>query len=253
MGALHQGHASLMRQSVSENELSVLSIFVNPTQFAPGEDLATYPRTLEADIALAESLGMDVVFAPKASDVYPTPPSQINFNIRDLDKVMEGESRPTHMNGVVQVVSILFNIIQPGKAYFGLKDFQQQLIIKTLVKELHFPIEIVACPIVREEDGLAMSSRNRYLSKTERKQALYLFDSLTYLKENIHDFDSVEDAVAFVHDNGGKFPIAKLDYFHIRNADTLEKVSSLAAENKPHAFMAAFLGKTRLIDNLSLT
>lgn len=241
-----------MRQSVRDNDLSILSVFVNPTQFAPNEDLDKYPRTLEADIALAESLGVDAVFAPQSEEIYPKAPNQINFNIRDLDKVMEGETRPTHMNGVVQVVSILFNIVQPDRAYFGLKDFQQQLIIKTLVKELHFPLEIVACPIIREADGLAMSSRNRFLSESERRDALYLYDSLTFLKENIQEFDSVEEAVDFVKDNGGKFPLARLDYFQIRNAETLELVESLEAPNNPHAFMAAYLGRTRLIDNMGL-
>ncbi|MCI4667891.1 MAG: pantoate--beta-alanine ligase [Bacteroidia bacterium] len=253
MGALHQGHASLMEASVAQNDLSVLSIFVNPTQFAPGEDLDKYPRTLEADIALAESLGVDAVFAPIANEVYPAEPSQINFNIRDLDKVMEGETRPTHMNGVVQVVSILFHIIQPQRAYFGLKDFQQQLIIKTLVKELHFPIEIIACPIIREDDGLAMSSRNRYLSQEERKDALYLYQSLCYIKDHPEQFDSVDKALAFVKENITNYPLVKLDYIQIRNAETLALVDSLDAANKPHAFMAAYLGKTRLIDNMRLS
>ncbi|MEO0896090.1 MAG: pantoate--beta-alanine ligase [Bacteroidota bacterium] len=249
MGALHQGHASLMKASVEENDLTVLSIFVNPTQFAADEDLGTYPRTLEADIELAASLGVDAVFVPMAADIYPAEPVQINFNIRDLDKVMEGESRPTHMNGVVQVVSILFHIIQPKRAYFGLKDYQQQLIIKTMVKELHFPLEIVACPIVREEDGLAMSSRNRYLNPAERQQALYLHTSLTYLKEHLSEFPSVEAACDWVAQQASNYPLAKLDYIQIRNGHTLQTIDSLNLSNKPVAFMAAYLGSTRLIDN----
>jgi len=252
MGALHQGHASLLRRSVEENDMSVLSVFVNPTQFAPDEDLDKYPRSLESDIELAASLGVNVVFAPQSKDIYPEKPVQIRFDIRDLDKVMEGASRPTHMNGVVQVVSILFNLIQPSKAYFGLKDYQQLLIVQTLVEELHFPLDIVPCPIIREEDGLALSSRNRYLNPAERRDALYLYDSLTQLRENLDRFTSVSEAIDFVEGNAKNYPLAKLDYIDIRNGETLEVIDSLAPTHHPHAFMAAYLGKTRLIDNVRL-
>ncbi len=252
MGALHQGHASLLRRSVEENDMSVLSVFVNPTQFAPGEDLDNYPRSLESDIELAASLDVNVVFAPRSKDIYPEKPVQIRFDIRDLDKVMEGASRPTHMNGVVQVVSILFNLVQPSKAYFGLKDYQQLLIVQTLVKELHFPLDIVPCPIIREDDGLALSSRNRYLSPAERRDALYLYDSLTQLRENLDRFPSVSGAMSFVEENAKNYPLAKLDYIDIRNGETLEVIDSLDPNNHPHAFMAAYLGKTRLIDNVRL-
>ncbi|MEL6652615.1 MAG: pantoate--beta-alanine ligase [Bacteroidota bacterium] len=252
MGALHEGHASLVRQSVLENDITIVSIFVNPTQFGPNEDLDKYPRNLEADAALLESLGVDFVFTPSAKEVYPDPPAQFYFEIRDLDKKLCGASRPGHMNGVVQVVSILFNIVQPNFAYFGLKDYQQCLILQTLVRELHFPLTIVPCPIVRESDGLAMSSRNVYLSPSEREQALFLSKVLAEIKAKKASLKDVAAAKALVTERLQSYPLAKLDYFEIYDGRNLKEIPSLEELHQPHAFIAAYLGTTRLIDNLAL-
>ena len=252
MGALHEGHASLVQKSVSENDLTVVSIFVNPTQFGPNEDFEQYPRTLEADATLLQSLGADVVFAPNVSDIYPSGTSQIRFEIVDLDKKLCGRSRPGHMNGVIQVVSILFHLIQPTHAYFGQKDYQQCLIIQQMVQELHFPVEIVPCPIVRENDGLALSSRNVYLSSKERVQALFLSKTLREIKEKRSDYRNVEEAKAYVLEQLSAYPLVQLDYFEILDGKTLQDIDDLSPENHPHAFIAAFLGKTRLIDNQDL-
>jgi len=252
MGALHQGHASLVEQSVAQNDITIVSIFVNPTQFGPNEDLGNYPRDLEGDAALLESIGVDYIFAPNADEIYPDQPAQFYFDILDLGKKLCGTARPGHMNGVVQVVSILFNIIQPHAAYFGLKDYQQCLIIQQLVKELHFPVNVVPCPIVREADGLAMSSRNMYLSTEERQQALFLSKTLNAIRERLSDFQDVPAARAFVQQSLKDYPLAKLDYFEIFDGRNLKEIPSLDLAHHPHAFIAAFLGKARLIDNLFL-
>ena len=171
MGALHEGHASLVRRAVAENEIVVVSDFVNPTQFNDKNDLLKYPRTLEADCELLEKEGAAYVFAPSVEEVYPEPDTR-QFSYAPLDTVMEGKYRPGHFNGVCQIVSKLFMMVEPDKAYFGVKDFQQLAIIREMVKQMHFPLEIVGCPIVREADGLALSSRNARLSEEERQQAL---------------------------------------------------------------------------------
>ncbi|MEO0472510.1 MAG: pantoate--beta-alanine ligase, partial [Bacteroidota bacterium] len=235
-----------------ENDLTVASIFVNPTQFGPDEDFSSYPRTMEKDAALLGDLGVDVIFAPQTTEIYPDPPQQIIFDIRDLDKKLCGVSRPGHMNGVVQVVSILFNIVQPHFAYFGLKDYQQCLIIQQLVKELHFPVQVVPCPIVREEDGLAMSSRNLYLTESERPQAVFLSKTLQAVKEKLDSFGSVSAAHRFVQEEVEKYPLVRLDYFEILDGENLREIDDPSSIAKPHGFMAAFLGKSRLIDNLAL-
>lgn len=251
MGALHAGHASLVKQAVANNEVTAVSIFVNPTQFGAGEDLDKYPRTLEEDCALLESLGVDWVFAPTAREIYPEE-TQILFALKDLDKKLCGATRPGHFNGVIQVVSILFHIIRPDRAYFGLKDYQQFQIIRQMVNELHFQVEPVPCPIVRESDGLALSSRNVYLSGPEREQALFLYNTLSTIKRKIEDFQTVSDVKDFVHHTLAQYPLAKLDYFEIFNDKNLGEVDSLTAASNPRAFVAAFVGKTRLIDNMAL-
>src|SRR5690554_1193475 len=172
MGALHNGHLSLVNEAVRENPVVVVSIFVNPTQFNDPNDLRRYPRNLDADLKMLEPTGCDLVFAPEAEEIYPEPDSyREKFDFGQLEKVMEGKHRPGHFNGVAQVVSKLFHIVEPNKAYFGLKDFQQLAIIKKMVQMLKMPVEIVPCPIIREESGLAMSSRNELLSAEERKNA----------------------------------------------------------------------------------
>jgi pantoate--beta-alanine ligase len=251
MGALHAGHASLVKQAVANNEVTAVSIFVNPTQFGAGEDLDKYPRTLAQDCALLESLGVDWVFAPTAREIYPEE-TQILFALKDLDKKLCGATRPGHFNGVIQVVSILFHIIRPDRAYFGLKDYQQFQIIRQMVNELHFQVEPVPCPIVRESDGLALSSRNVYLSGPEREQALFLYNTLSTIKRKIEDFQTASDVKDFVHHTLAQYPLAKLDYFEILNDKNLGEVDSLTAASNPRAFVAAFVGKTRLIDNMAL-
>lgn len=249
MGALHEGHASLVRQSVAENDYTIASIFVNPTQFGPNEDLDRYPRDMEGDTELLRSLGVDMVFAPDNDEVYPKPPGQIMFGIRDLDKRLCGASRPGHMNGVVQVVSILFHLVQPSHAYFGLKDYQQCLIIRQMVRELHFPVKVVPCEIVREADGLAMSSRNRYLSPEHRKQALFLNQTLSHIYAQKEKWKDVVQIHAWVREQIAGFPLVELDYFEVLDGDTLMSIDQLTDAETPVAFIAAFLGKTRLIDN----
>lgn len=249
MGALHEGHASLVRQSVAENDYTIVSIFVNPTQFGPNEDLDQYPRDMAGDTELLRSLGVDMIFAPDSDAVYPKPPSQIMFGIRDLDKRLCGSSRPGHMNGVVQVVSILFHIVQPSHAYFGLKDYQQCLIIRQMVSELHFPVEVVPCEIVREADGLAMSSRNLYLSPEQRKQAVFLNQTLSYIYSQREQWSEVAQIQAWVQDQLADFPLVELDYFEVLDGDTLLPIQQLTDAGTPVAFIAAYLGKTRIIDN----
>lgn len=252
MGALHAGHASLVKQSVSENDYTLVSIFVNPTQFGPNEDLSKYPRTFEQDCQLLEQLGVDGVFAPTASEIYGDRPSEVQLSLKHLDKKLCGASRAGHFNGVLQVVSILFHIVQPHRAYFGLKDYQQFLIIEHLVRELHFGVQLVGCPTVRESDGLAMSSRNVYLSADQRKQALFLYKTLTAIKNQLEDFQTVSDVKAFVRESLEKYPQVTLDYFEVLNDKNLQEVKEISPLNSPRAFMAAYVGNTRLIDNLSL-
>lgn len=251
MGALHAGHASLVQRSVADNELTIVTIFVNPTQFGPNEDLSTYPRTLEADIELLKSLGANWVLAPQVDEVYAKE-SFFSFQIHSLADRLCGASRPGHMEGVVQVVSILFNIIHPKKAYFGLKDYQQFIIIRHLAKAFHTGVEIIGCPIVRESDGLALSSRNVYLSSEAREQALFLSKCLQHIKSNWAEIKTPKDLRSLTDTFLSKFPLVKLDYIEVLDADNLEYLDSFENTKTMHAFVAAFLGKTRLIDNLRI-
>ena len=252
MGALHEGHASLVKKSVAQNDITAVSIFVNPTQFGAGEDFSVYPRTLEKDCELLESLGVDIVFAPLTTSIYHEGPNQVLFQIRELNEMLCGHSRPGHFEGVLQVVSILFNIIQPDHAYFGEKDYQQCLLIRQMVEELHFPVTVVPCPIIREPDGLAMSSRNIYLNTKEREQALFLSKTLRYLAQQIMSFQTVEAIKEYVLAEMGHYPLIKLDYFEVLNDTDLTIINSPLPHYHPRAFIAAYLGKTRLIDNMAL-
>jgi pantoate--beta-alanine ligase len=207
---------------------------------------------LENDAEILEKKGANVLFAPVTSEIYPETSSQIGFTIHDLDRKLCGASRPGHFNGVVQVVSLLFHIIHPDNAYFGEKDFQQLMIIKQLVKEQHFGVNIHGCPIVREPDGLAMSSRNLYLSHEERKQAVLLSQILFYLKENYRDFNNLEAVKSFVSEQLTQKSVMRLDYFEILSENGLNEVSGWDSAERPHAFIAAFCGNTRLIDNMPL-
>lgn len=254
MGALHDGHASLVRRSASENEFTAVSIFVNPTQFGEGEDLDKYPRTLERDLEICKKMGATHVFTPLVSDIYPEGRStyEIQMGLRNMDKILCGARRPGHFNGVLQVVSKLFNIVRPHRAYFGEKDFQQLSILRRLAFELFFPIEVVGCPIIRESDGLAMSSRNRYLNEEERKQALFLSRCLNRAREMARPGLEISQLHEMVQKELHHFPLIRLDYFDVRRSADLGAVEVLRPEDEPRGFMAAFCGTTRLIDNLAL-
>lgn len=252
MGALHAGHGSLAAISVNENDITVASIFVNPTQFGPKEDFSKYPRMLEKDAEILERAGVNVLFAPKPEMIYPEYPPKINFVIHGLDTKLCGASRPGHFNGVIQVVSLLFHIIRPHHAYFGKKDFQQLMIIRQLVKEQHFELNVHGCPTIREQDGLAMSSRNLYLSKEEREQAVILSQILFYLRANYKNFAGVGAIKKYVSEQLATKSRIKLDYFEILSENNLQEIHGWEETQKPHAFIAAFCGKTRLIDNMPL-
>lgn len=248
MGALHAGHASLVRRAVAENDVVVVSDFVNPTQFNDKNDLLKYPRTLEADCALLEACGVAFVFAPSVEEMYPEPDTR-QFSYAPLDTVMEGKYRPGHFNGVCQVVSKLFLIVEPTRAYFGEKDFQQLAIIREMVRRYPFPIEIVGCPIVREADGLALSSRNTRLSAEQRMQAVQisqtLFASVGYSKTH-----SVGETRAYVESRIARAEGLRLEYFEIVDGNTLQIVNEWDESTYIVGCITVFCGDVRLIDNI---
>lgn len=248
MGALHEGHASLVRRSVEDNKVTVVSVFVNPTQFNDKSDLERYPRTLEADCALLTSLGADCVFAPSVEEVYPEPDTRV-FDFTPLDKVMEGVYRPGHFNGVAQIVSKLFMYVQPDRAYFGEKDFQQLAIIREMVRQLNLKLEIVGCPIVRETDGLALSSRNALLTPEQRVTALNisktLFISLEYAKEH-----TLEETKQMVMDTIASTEGLELEYYEVVNGVTLQTVHTWDDAEYIVGCITVYCGKVRLIDNI---
>ncbi len=251
MGALHNGHLTLISTAKQENDLAVCSIYVNPTQFNNAHDLAVYPRTLEADSRLLQEAGCHVLFAPTDAQMYPQPPV-MRFDFGNLERVMEGQFRPGHFNGVGTVVSKLFHIVKPDRAYFGQKDLQQCLIIKRLVQDLSFDLALRICPTVREADGLAMSSRNRNLSVEQRKEAPFIYQMLLEAKAMLASKKSLTETQSFVYQSFAIHPSFQLEYFEIAETDTLVPVSEQTA-NQPLALcIAAFMGKTRLIDNLLL-
>lgn len=249
MGALHEGHISLVDTAKQQNDITVASIFVNPTQFNNPEDLAKYPRTLENDCAMLEEAGCSVVFAPSVAEMYPEPTTlTINFGL--IETVMEGASRPGHFNGVGVVVSKLFNIVQPNKAYFGQKDLQQVTVVKRLVADLSFNLELVICPTVREKDGLAMSSRNRRLSQEERTHGPIIYKILMDAKEKLISGDDTEEVKESVQIEFHAMAGFELDYFEIVNIESLQPIHSLGAAGTTALCIAAFLGPVRLIDNI---
>ena len=249
MGALHAGHASLVKRCVAENDAAVVSVFVNPTQFNDKNDLAKYPRTLDADCRLLEDCGAAFAFAPSVEEMYPQPDTR-EFSYAPLDTVMEGAFRPGHFNGVCQIVSKLFDAVQPDRAYFGEKDFQQLAIIREMVRQMDYKLEIVGCPIVREEDGLALSSRNKRLSARERENALNisqtLFKSRTFATQH-----TVAETIAFVIDSINQTPDLQVEYYEIVNGDTLQPVDSW--DDAPYIVgcITVYCGEVRLIDNIS--
>lgn len=250
MGALHQGHLSLIEKAVSENKTVVVTIFVNPTQFNDKNDLKHYPRNLKADLELLKKSGCNLVFAPETNEIYPEPDTR-TFDFGLLDKVMEGKHRKGHFNGVAQIVSTLFELTGPDKAYFGLKDYQQLVIIKKLVKMLNLEVEIVPCPIIREPGGLAMSSRNELLSPKERKNASVIYKTLSEANNQIGK-KSVKELINWVINKINSNPFLTVDYFEIVNDDNLQPVNSWSEDCKKIACIAAFCGKVRLIDNYVL-
>ena len=248
MGALHAGHASLVKRAVAENDVVVVSDFVNPTQFNDKDDLAKYPRTLDADCRLLESCGAAFVFAPSVEEIYPKPDTR-TFSYAPLDTVMEGKYRPGHFNGVCQIVSKLFLIVEPTRAYFGEKDFQQLAIIREMVRRYPFDLQIVGCPIVREADGLALSSRNARLSGEQRKQALQiskaLFASVDYAKSH-----TLAETKAFVEKTIADAEGLRLEYFEIVDGNTLQTVGEWEESKYIVGCITVFCGEVRLIDNI---
>ncbi len=247
MGALHEGHLSLIQTAKSQNDITVCSIFVNPTQFNNPDDLAVYPRTLEADCQLLEQVQCDVVFAPSAAEMYPSLPN-LKFNFGILETVMEGKFRPGHFNGVGIVVAKLFNIVQPTKAYFGQKDLQQCAVINCLVRDLSFSLDLVICPTQREQDGLAMSSRNRNLSSEQRALAPAIYKALQQASQQLRT-QPAQVVKKAIDDYFASTDGIELEYFEISDFETLLPVEELS-EGKTALCIAAYLGKTRLIDNV---
>lgn len=249
MGYLHAGHGSLIKQSVKNNDKTVVSVFVNPTQFGPNEDLEKYPRDIKRDSELVQSLGGDIIFNPEPEEMYKKN-NATTVKVEGLSQKLCGVTRPIHFAGVCQVVSKLFNIVTPDNAYFGLKDFQQYVIINKMVEDLNFPVKINPCAIVREESGLALSSRNVYLTDEERKSALSLNQSLMYAKSLI---SSGEKRASFIIDEITKIinnvPYSKIDYVKIVDIDTLDDIDTV--ENRYAVLLAVYIGKTRLIDNFA--
>lgn len=248
MGYLHDGHLSLIKKSVSENDVTVVSVFVNPTQFAPNEDFKTYPRDLNRDAALAESVGADAVFHPEPEEMYPDG-YHTYISVEKLTEVLCGVSRPTHFRGVTTVVAKLFNIARADRAYFGQKDAQQLAVVRRMVADLNMNIEIVGCPIVRESDGLALSSRNVFLSPDERSQALVLYKSLRTAKGLLEGGErSAARIRAEIERVIKTAPLADIDYIEIVRYDDLTAVETI--DCKVLIALAVRFGKTRLIDNI---
>lgn len=245
MGYLHEGHLSLIEKCKKENDKVIVSIFVNPTQFGENEDLTSYPKDIKRDSSLCENLGVDLIFNPDASEMYQDPCTFVN--IESLSNHLCGKSRPIHFRGVCTVVSKLFIIINPDNAYFGQKDAQQLAIIKKMVKDLNFDINIVGCPIVREEDGLAKSSRNVYLNPKERKAALCLSRAINVGKTLANTETNADKIKSEMRKIIEAEPLAKIDYIEIVDNDTMQPVSKM--KENTLAAMAVFIGKTRLIDN----
>jgi pantoate--beta-alanine ligase len=250
MGYLHEGHLSLARRARAECAHVIVSIFVNPTQFGPKEDLSKYPRDLDRDLSLLETAGVDLVWTPQPEEVY-LPGFQTWVEVQEMTRPLEGAMRPGHFRGVTTVVAKLFNAVQPDKAYFGQKDAQQAAVIRQMVKDLNFPLELIVCPTVREPDGLAMSSRNVYLDPRQRKAATVLYRSLTAAKaayqQGEHDAERLrqimKDAIAAE-------PSAQMQYVSCADYETLQELETVTG--KALLSMAVFFGKTRLIDNLVL-
>lgn len=249
MGALHEGHLQLVRRSVADNDVTVVSIFVNPTQFNDKNDLLLYPRTLDKDCRLLDEVHCDYVFAPSVEEVYPTEDTRV-FNLGPVAEVMEGKYRPGHFNGVAQIVSKLFDIVGPDNAYFGEKDFQQIAVIRAMAAQLGFTFNIVAVPIVREADGLALSSRNVRLTESQRRNAPQiaqtLFKSLTFAAEH-----SVKETIDYVVDTLNSVPEMRVEYYEIVDGNTLQPISDWSESDYIVGCITVYNGEVRLIDNIA--
>ena len=250
MGALHAGHASLIRRSVSENDITVVSDFVNPTQFNDQNDLLRYPRTFEADCQLVEAIGADYIFYPSVEEMYPEADTR-TFSYPPIDSVMEGPRRPGHFNGVCQIVSKLFYAVTPDRAYFGEKDFQQIAVIKAMVADLKIPVTICPCPIVREADGLALSSRNALLSADERNLAVNI-SKILFASKEFALAHTVDETLAFVVDSINAHEGLEVEYYEIVDGDSLQKVSSWNDSESIVGCITVYCGQlpVRLIDNI---
>ncbi|NMB50001.1 MAG: pantoate--beta-alanine ligase [Bacteroidales bacterium] len=249
MGSLHEGHVALVKQCVGANDVSVVSVFVNPTQFNDKEDFRLYPCNSEADCKLLESLGVTVAFVPSVEEMYPEPDTRV-FDFGMLDKVMEGRFRPGHFNGVAQIVSKLFYAVKPSRAYFGEKDFQQLAIVRDMVRQLAIPVEIVGVPIVREESGLALSSRNLRLSDEQRQKAAEIYRSLRFSADFVGK-KSIQETIDFVTNRINQIESLRVEYFDIVDGNTLQSVSDWNESAYIVGCIAVFCGDVRLIDNIS--
>lgn len=250
MGALHKGHISLVEKSKAENDFTIVSVFVNPTQFNNADDLKKYPRTEKEDTKLLEESGCDAVFFPKIIDIYPKGENSDGFSFNGIEKQMEGKFRPGHFDGVATVVKRFFEIIRPDKAYFGEKDFQQLRIIQELVKKLNLALEIIPVSIMREDDGLAMSSRNARLTKEMRDESPKIYRILSEAKEFLKS-NSIKATKKFVEEQFKKTKL-DLEYFEIADEETLKPASNKEINRRLRGFVAVFAGEIRLIDNISL-
>jgi pantoate--beta-alanine ligase len=248
MGALHDGHLSLVERCVEENDVCVASIFVNPTQFNDKSDWVTYPRTLDKDVALLEAAGCDYLFAPSEKEMYPEPDLRV-FDLGALSQVMEGVYRPGHFNGVAQIVSKLFDAVGTCRAYFGEKDFQQIAVIREMTKQMNLPVQIIACPILREADGLAMSSRNVRLTGEQRQKAPLVAHTLKD-STNLVPARSVRDVRNFVISTLNNEPLLDVEYFEIVDSRTLRSIDRWTETTHPIGCIAVFCGNVRLIDNI---
>jgi pantoate--beta-alanine ligase len=249
MGALHKGHLSLVREAREQSDVVVVSIFVNPTQFNNPDDLKTYPRDLDKDVKMLEELKVELIFAPTVKEMYPEEDTR-QFDFGNLDKVMEGKFRPGHFNGVAQVVSKLFDYVNPDKAFFGEKDFQQLAIIRRMVKDLKMPVDVVGCPIVREPDGLAMSSRNMLLEPEMRKNAPVIAETLSE-SLNFAPGKTVKETIDLVTEKINNTGKLEVEYFEIVDGDTLQAVENWDDSDYIVGCIAVFAGKVRLIDNVT--
>ncbi len=252
MGALHQGHLSLLKESIQQNTITVISIFVNPTQFNNPDDLEKYPRTLESDVEKIKTVSKNIlIYAPDAADVYGEKTTSESFDFDGLEHQMEGQFRPGHFDGVGTIVKKLFEIVKPTNAYFGEKDFQQLLIVKKMVEKLNLSVSIVGCPIFRERNGLAMSSRNERLSEENRANAKIIYQTLLEANKLLH-IKSLEEVILFVTQTINSTPNFELEYFQIANESTLLPIVNKNETEKSRAFIAVFVNNIRLIDTISL-